>query len=192
MVVRRQCARCGEWFERKGNPNRPDEFCGVLCANRTIADKNRLPLAKRFWSKVDKSGACWLWTGCVRRLNDNYKQPWFTVNKIGRRAYRVAWELTNGPIPPGLQVMHDCDNPVCVRPDHLRLGTQQENMRDMVSRGRSASGERHSQAVFTLAEARRVKAMVASGVRVCDIAKALGHKYATVYGIASGTTWKDA
>lgn len=87
---------------------------------------------ERFWSKVDKSGECWLWI--ASRLSGGYGQ--FQMGGRPHAAHRAAWILANGPIPPGLHVLHSCDNPPCVRLDHLRLGTVADNMRDKALRGR--------------------------------------------------------
>jgi len=88
----------------------------------------------RFWAKVHKSDApngCWEWIGCrnhknygdIRALNERY-------------AYRVSWVMAYGPIPSGLSVCHKCDNPPCVRPDHLFIGTTADNQKDSVAKGR--------------------------------------------------------
>lgn len=85
------------------------------------------PISERFWSKVSKSEGCWLWTGA--RLPRGY-------GKIGRDcggwdlAHRVSWELHFGAITDGLHVLHKCDNPPCVNPAHLFLGTRSDNMQD--------------------------------------------------------------
>lgn len=94
------------------------------------------PLPDRFWPRVDKSGDCWLWTGA--RMKNGYGVVWL-AEPIGRMGlvHRVAWELTNGPIPDGLFACHRCDNPPCCNPDHLFLGTVRDNALDMVAKGRS-------------------------------------------------------
>jgi hypothetical protein len=93
------------------------------------------PVEERFWSKVKKTNGCWIWTGYRK---PGYRQGYGEVRMDGRtqRAHRVAWKLINGPIPLGLFVLHHCDNPSCVNPDHLWLGTQKENMRDSRIKGR--------------------------------------------------------
>ena len=93
----------------------------------------------RFWQKVSKSDGCWEWTACKGRRDYGL----FYNGKKLVVAHRFAWEITNGPIPDGLFVCHQCDNTKCVRPDHLWLGTHEQNMTDRNDKGRSASGERH-------------------------------------------------
>lgn len=94
---------------------------------------------QKFWSKVDKSGECWIWKGSIQRYG-NFSTP---TGKI--RAHRFAFELAYGQIPPiidkngtGLVVCHTCDNPLCVRIDHLWLGTQAENIADRHAKERDA------------------------------------------------------
>lgn len=98
---------------------------------------SRIPLAEKFWAKVHKTEGCWLWM--ANRLP--HKRDYGLIHEGGRgsrslRAHRVSYELAYGPIPDGLDVLHRCDNPPCVRPDHLFLGTQLDNMRDMHRKGR--------------------------------------------------------
>lgn len=85
----------------------------------------------RFWARVEKSDGCWVWIGA--RTTAGYGETW-----QGRVLYthRVAYELTIGPIPADLHVLHRCDNPPCCRPDHLFAGTHADNMRDMFAKGR--------------------------------------------------------
>jgi HNH endonuclease len=94
------------------------------------------PLADRLWSKVAVNpDGCWLWTGA--RGKNGYGQ--ITVaGRRGCRPHRVVYELFHGPIPVGLEVCHRCDHPLCLRLDHLFLGSHAENMRDMSMKGRAA------------------------------------------------------
>lgn len=94
-----------------------------------------LSLPERFWLNVEKSAGCWEWIGAKR--STGYGQ--IVKDHRNYLAHRVAWELTNGPIPDGMFVCHHCDNRTCVRPDHLFLGTTTDNMRDMVAKGRHFS-----------------------------------------------------
>lgn len=102
-----------------------------------MAEQKRLyvrgPLEVRFWAHVSKGDGCWEWMGA--RTNAGHG----TVNVGGGRfdrAHRVAWRLAHGEIPDGHVVRHRCDNARCVRPEHLELGTQRDNIHDMMSRGR--------------------------------------------------------
>lgn len=94
-----------------------------------------VPIERRFWQHVDQSGglfACWPWTGATFHWGHGAVK----VNGRPWGAHRIAWELTNGPVPVGLQINHHCDNPPCCNPSHLFLGTQMDNVRDMIAKGR--------------------------------------------------------
>jgi len=94
-----------------------------------------ISLADRFWAKVDKNnGDCWLWTAA--RYRCGYGR-FTTVNQVQWPAHRVAYVLTSGPIPQSLFVCHRCDVKLCVRPDHLFLGTNEDNARDCWAKGRN-------------------------------------------------------
>ncbi len=90
------------------------------------------PVSERFWSKVTDAGSCWVWT--AHRSRRGYGT--FDVEGASQQAHRVAWALSHGPIPHGMLVCHHCDNPSCVRPEHLFLGTALDNSRDRIAKGR--------------------------------------------------------
>ena len=95
----------------------------------------------RFWSKVRKGDGCWEWAGCRSKGYGKIALGLESGLPKGKRvvkAHRVSWLIHFGPIPDGLFVCHRCDNPPCVRPDHLYLGTCADNSRDMIRKGRGA------------------------------------------------------
>jgi hypothetical protein len=120
-----------------------------------------MTVEERFWEKVEKSDGCWEWKG--GKVGDGVREK----TRYGRFAtsttrgnvvlvlpHRFSWELHHGPIPKGLFVLHACDNPPCVRPDHLLLGTQTANMLDASNKGRLGKS---GAVVRQLAERRRRK-----------------------------------
>ncbi len=114
---------------------------GDPIANVPIRPPPRTPIANRFWRNVnqsDEQNGCWPWT--ASHDQDGYGITWDTDKQRLVRAHRAAWELANSPVPAGLGVLHRCDRPECCRPSHLFLGTHQDNMDDMVRKGRSHKG----------------------------------------------------
>src|SRR5229473_5578698 len=98
---------------------------------------DRVPLSQRFWAKVKQTPDCWYWIAA--KAGKGYGELFVSTERNRQRhiiAHRLAWTLMRGPIPKGLWVLHRCDHPDCVRPDHLYLGTHADNMRDMSMRRR--------------------------------------------------------
>jgi DNA-binding transcriptional regulator YiaG len=155
----------------------------------------------RFWAKVDKTDHCWLWTACV--VHGGYGQ--FSVSSYRAiSAHRFSYMLHNGSIPSGLMVCHACDNPRCVRPDHLFLGTQADNIRDKVAKNRQATGARHGSKTkperVSRGERQHSSKLSADQVRAIRsqyptltlraLAKEFGVSYATVHDIVTRQIWR--
>lgn len=123
------------------------------------------PLSERFWSKVDVRGddECWHWKAAPRRKDQGYGAFWMD----GRHhpSSKVAWLLTNGDVPDGMEVCHQCDNPPCCNPKHLFLGTRQENNDDKVSKSRHAYGARNGNARLTPEQVQFIRSHKPPGVK---------------------------
>jgi hypothetical protein len=130
--------------------------------------------------------ACWLWTGAVTA--DGYGHT--TIEGKNFRTHRLAWELANEPIPLGLSVCHHCDTPLCVRPDHLFIGTMADNQTDMVQKGRQAAGQRNGQAKLTNEQARTIRKRLANGESNRRLAAEYGVGYHTIWQIKLGRNWR--
>lgn len=143
---------------------------------------------ERFWSKVDKTGECWLWTAALTR---GYGQ--LTYQKRHTAAHRFSWEIEHGTIPAGMIVCHRCDTPACVRPSHLFLGTHADNVRDKITKGRARTGNVRGQNNPSVrnktVDADRVRTLFASGMKVREIAPLVGVSKSTVSNIIRGKHW---
>jgi hypothetical protein len=139
----------------------------------------------RFWAKVDKSGECWLWTASCTPLG--YGRCY--TPGAGGYAHRASYLIHYGAIPAGLEVMHECDTPNCVRPDHLKVGTHQDNMDDKVRKGRQQRGERCSKAKLTTSQAQEIKQRLAKGERGSQLAREYNVTKQTICGIRHNRSW---
>lgn len=152
-----------------------------------------VPMVDRFWSHVDKTGECWVWSASL--LKDGYGSFGMVVpgkrHRVSQGAHRVSWLLANGSIPKGMSVLHRCDVPRCVRPDHLFLGTQKDNVHDSMLKKRRASkaGSLHHMAKLKESDVVCIKREAENGKSHSEIALQYGVNRTAITRILNGTRW---
>lgn len=183
------CVRCSTPFVTRNR--------GVQCCSRSCAMKHRVlpctPLEVRLWSRVTFTDECWEYSGARHEFG------YGMIGLGGRRGkqtstHRLVWLIFFGEIPPKIEVLHKCDNPPCIRPDHLFLGTQGDNNTDAKQKGRSRGGSlpgtKHPNAKMTEALVISMHEAVASGEPIRQLANRLELPYSTVWGALRGPAWK--
>lgn len=152
----------------------------------------------KFWARVNKSApnGCWEWTGAKERKYGRF----YLTSRIHLLAHRISWEIAHGEISDTLCVLHKCDNPSCINPDHLFLGTKGDNNRDRASKGRTArshqhlyspKGERHPGHKMTEAAVRELRTLYSNGASQSQLAEQFGIRQCTVSQIVLRRTWRD-
>jgi len=136
-MIEKTCLSCSTVFRVLPYRAETAKYCSRRCRAANAASWTSRPLLDRFWDKVERRDCsdCWPWTGATTFGG-------YGVIGLGRRrllrAHRVSYEAHYGPIPDGAVVRHTCDNPSCVNPSHLLIGTQKDNMADKIERGRAS------------------------------------------------------
>lgn len=154
-----------------------------------------IAVAALFWPRVEKTESCWLWTASRNAMGYGQFRVGSKTDRSSRcaLAHRVAWELVNGAVPAGLCVLHRCDNPRCVNPAHLFLGTRTDNSRDKVAKGRQRSGrlpgERNPAAKLTAESVAAVRARASRGESGVALAREFGVSPTTVSRVIRGVRW---
>lgn len=135
-----KCSGCDAIITPKRRPSgnwNKFKFHSLACANKA----RHSPPETRFWDFVDKTDGCWVWRGSK---TNGYRYGFFKKHGKVVQSHRYSWEMSFGAIPAGLKVLHRCDNPPCVNPSHLFLGTQKDNIHDMIRKGRQAAGKKNA------------------------------------------------
>lgn len=138
----------------------------------------------------EPNSGCWLWIGATTSWGYGQFKRQRAGSIISLGAHRFSWELYRGKIPSGLFVLHRCDNRCCVNPDHLFLGTTQDNTKDCVKKGRMARGESVGTSKLTADKVLQIRARLRSGVRREHVAREFGVRPSNVAWIAKRRTWK--
>lgn len=183
------CLRCGKAVSRIPSSLSPTTFCSPDCFYRYQTDQANSSREARFWALVLKGAQCWLWQGTKNPNGYGHMR----VQGHFRSAHRLAWEYSNGPIPPGLFVCHTCDTPLCMKPDHLFLGTHQDNMKDMARKGRGGgdhTGSHNGRARLTEESVIRIREQASNGVphnELADLYRVTEHH---IDNIVAGRAWR--
>jgi len=183
--VPRICETCGAGFfawpyEVRGGQGR---FCSNRCRWQSLV----VPIEDRFFDKVGRKteSGCILWAGGTDK--DGYGMIWSLVENQNVRASHVSYELMVGPVG-GLHILHRCDNPPCINPVHLFLGTEADNAADREKKRRGIFGETHHKAKLTEANVREIRADYAPG-RGGILARRFGVAVNTIHGIVNHKIW---
>lgn len=151
-------------------------------------------IVDRFWTNVSKTETCWLWSGAKKEPRRSqpigYGRIVLSYEPL-RQAYahRISWEIHHGPIPKGKQVLHDCDNPPCVNPNHLFLGTQLDNMKDCATKQRTAYGVRNGRTLLSEQQVQEIRERLTRGESTRSVAKLYGRGKSTIWSISAGINW---
>lgn len=159
-------------------PIHPDPLLAKHGASSTFQE--------RFWSKVKITETCWLWIGC---LNECGYGSISTSSGRTMLANRASWLINRGDIPAGMKVLHTCDNPPCVNPDHLFIGTQADNIEDMVTKGRGAKGEVSGSHKLTEVQVLELRADRDSGMIIKQLRLKYNTSHANACAIIHRRTW---
>ena len=169
----------------------------LICKNRSCVNPDHLVQGDeaRFWAYVQKlseeNGGCWVWTGTITQSGYGRHHIHRNGKEFGIRAHVYSWQLYIGrPIPKSMVVCHKCDKPYCVNPDHLYIGTNDDNSKDMVAKGRSARGEKNCKAKTTAEEVKEIRYLYKKGYSYKEIGELYSLSRRNTSKIIRRTIWK--
>jgi len=189
MRPTRECETCGRSFPQP--KSRGGRFCSRGCT--TEANRKGMipkPDVARFEALFipEPNSGCWLWEGTFRA--NGYGQFKRTGHRL-ETASRSAWYIYRGDVPQKIDVCHKCDNPACVNPDHLFLGSRKDNMQDMIAKGRQRitilHGETNPSAKLNAKQVDEIRS--SGGVPLGKLAALYGVSKSAIWSIRSGKSW---
>lgn len=205
MIYEFNCCTCGK-FKRsvRAKYDKPPRFCSHKCRGCTkkfqwekLSSEEKFVHIKRLYEdKVVKLDGCWEWK--ASKDKNGYGLMTTPHGITYRTAHQVSWFLMNGYIPTGKMILHHCDNPVCSNPDHLYLGSAQDNMNDKIDRKRqnysgllkgSPKGESHPRSKLSENDVREIKNMIKNGKSQKCIAENYNVTISTIHSIKNGKRW---
>lgn len=185
------CVECGKQFTPSdARASRPHRFCSISCANVT----RRGDPISNFWARVEKTEGCWLWKGG----KDSSGYGFFRYKGKRDKAHRVAYELAYGVSLGSLFGCHHCDNPSCVRPDHIFPGTPKDNAQDAFRKGRrkahfansSRPGTANGRAQLTEQDVQGIRRLASRGITEREIQGIYNIRQAQINKIIRRVSWK--
>jgi hypothetical protein len=145
-----------------------------------------VPIEERVKKRTVMQGECLIWMGS--RTTAGYGM--ISINDKTSSLSRAVWESANGPIPPGMQVMHKCDNPPCCNIEHLTLGTPKDNQQDCTNKDRRPVGDRHYHSKLSSKDISGIRVFLESGMKHKNIAEMYGVSKSNITVINRGKGWK--
>jgi len=186
-LIQYKCEHCKQAFYRRRLPPSKGKHCSRECLIASFGS-----LEKRFWDKVNKDGPtvrpdlgpCWVWTAATNA----YGYGVIKTNGVSTVAPRVSWEMVNGPLVANHCALHKCDNPPCVRPEHLFSGTKKDNVQDMVQKGRNHTGK--GRAKLDGVQVKSIRVRYATGaISQQELAAEHGVSFSAISKIIHRRTW---
>ncbi len=189
------CIRCGAVIVRahKRRLGRA-KYCTHACFHAGLIEAANASYEQRFWSHVEKTESCWIWRGQIQPAGYGL---FFRARPDGPRrdvqVHRLSYELATGHLPTSKEfICHHCDNPPCVNPAHLFIGSVMDNMADMRRKHRSAWGEHSGHAKLSASDVRDIR-QTAESSRTWDTYRELARRFSVsdthIYGIVTGRFW---
>jgi len=195
------CKKCGKLYKVE-NWRKPSSYCSLNCKEKSAStwllktsfkineatEKEKIERIKiNFENLVIRKNDCWDWKG---KIEKGY--PVMTCRKAlgANRGHRASWIIHNGKIPEGLSVLHKCDNKICTNPDHLFLGTNQDNVNDMLSKKRNPIGSNIGTSKLNEDQVKEIKISLSQDDTITHIAKKYSVTKQAIFLIKNGKTWK--